>query len=744
MTEITKQTNDGTNFHLQNYDTSTTTTTTSHVSTPVTVSGYDTGDTIGAALFGSELEGVPNSGPHHPFLPMPSEDDNDPTPTSTLLTPSQQSQVMNEYAQLLNENFDSAVASLAPPLTNEQQQALLTALQTNTPPTDPTLASLFNGIVQTTQLSIQTQFLLPSTWNIGVATNPQSDTWVTTPHGPFTSSEQETINVAYNTQFAAEMNIAIASADPPLSETDKAALMLALQSGGPVEGDAQVVSDIYFAVKGQTLSNLQSQFFLPEGWSPGMDVNDTTGWQPIGTSSLNGPAATGLTITSQTLTNALNLAHNAENAAMKLVSSLPADSTRSILMADFLKAVASAISTLKAALQNLQAIDAQLQDKLTAAKYSELEGRRATGERLLAKNDEQVQKAMDAANSQSKMSGIMKILGPLVAAISSIIGAVLSIAGGAGVAIIAAGIAVGMAMTAYSIADGQLGLTAKFMKAFTAFLSDLGSPMKYIAMAGFALAAAALIAVLTVLSPGTTITAAAQTGLQAAATAVCTTVQQLTTQMVIMMLAASNILADIIGPIVAKMGGGKIAQMIASAVAMLVLIALASKGGNAGSAVKSGAQTIGQRATDTLASITKSLNEFKSTISSLKNISDAVKSSIMEVFKNIMEIPRSLLSLRGVQVLLQASPLAVSIADNVIQGIAALAISQILKEIGTLQAEMDLLKEMIKMLTKLIDKIMNAMGGPVQEIDKLVKFVMGLFDKLDAVLSKVDRAGIPT
>ena len=62
------------------------------------------------------------------------------------------------------------------------------------------------------------------------------------------------------------------------------------------------------------------------------------------------------------------------------------------------------------------------------------------GKEREAKDADQLQKAIDSRNSSNKTSGIMKILGPIVAAITMVVGAILAPVG-LGVALIAVGMA---------------------------------------------------------------------------------------------------------------------------------------------------------------------------------------------------------------------------------------------------------------------------------------------------------------
>ena len=74
----------------------------------------------------------------------------------------------------------------------------------------------------------------------------------------------------------------------------------------------------------------------------------------------------------------------------------------------------------------------------------------------------------------------MKILGPTISAVATIVGAILAILTfGAATALVVAGIAVGAIMTAYSIVDSATGATGKLVQLVNESIKSLVPITKY-------------------------------------------------------------------------------------------------------------------------------------------------------------------------------------------------------------------------------------------------------------------------
>ncbi len=794
---INYNTSGGTNFQLTDSTLAGTTSSTGTTPTGLQIpTGYDRGDTTGTSSLSNPTMGLVN--PQHPLLPAPQNGESLPT-TLPALTNAQQTIVLASYNDQLSDNANKALmASVSPPLTAAQQQTLQQAIQTNTPPTDltllslcnqqqtlqqavhtntpptdPTLLPIYNTAVATTELATQVEYLLPNTWTVADGNQPNSLDWIPSQNnvGPFNTGQQTTINTAYNTELLNEVATAIQTASSPLTPPQVIALQQAVVNG-TTDGTDPTVDDIYNDAVTQATNNIMNDFSLPATWTPG--TTDATALTPVVTVGLTGAQSSQLL-----MGNAITLAGNAKTAVQSLLGPMTG-TPGAVLMADFLKVIATAIDFLKQGLQNMQLAQTQLQQKLTAAQYSQLDGRRTVADAKLQAQQEQYKKAEDAANSHSKMASVMKILGPIVAAVCCIVGAIAMIAGGAGTALIVAGIAIGIAMTSYSIADSQLGLTQKLMSAFGSFLDSLGSPGKYLFGAAITAIAAAILVCCAIASPGSGVSV----GMQIAAQ----TTEQVTIQMTVAMLMGSNVIGSVIGPMVAAMGGGAIAQEIISAIVMFIVIAaMSSMGGgpkNPDEALKSGSTSMSQAASNFANSIKTGVSEAASSLKAaisdaLKGMQDALTSpletlnaaissginSIGDAIQNFVTSIKNFLSSTGevdqaaqdeveafgqqakeflvnnrmwisgvTKAVLQAGPLAVQAADNFIQAAAMLAIAALISQIASLTGAMTIIKQMLKMLQKLMTDLGSGQMDISTAIGQCQKQIMALFDKLNASL----------
>lgn len=755
MTEINQSQTDATSRHIQAYSKDSTAGTGTNgtggtAGTKATFAGYETGDTIGGSSSLADTYGfITDLSAQSPNLPLPQEGTtSQPVPqTPTVMDEENQGQVLEDYNTQLQGNVTVLIAAATPPLTPAQQQALLAAISSGTSPTDPSLTSLYNTAVATTQLAIQTEYQLPSTWTS--ASTSDTDWTPSTTLSPFSdegeNSQQTIINNAYQTQLQAQVNITIPSADPPLTAAQIAEINTAVSTGQPLPANATpAMIALLQAVQSEVLDNIQEQFSLPATWLP--NSTNAADWQPI--AAATGTAGTNETRQSQAIANTLNLANQAEAAAQQVYNSLPPGSVQQVAMGNFLKAVASAIATLQAALQQVQARNAQLRDELTAAKFSELDGKRVMGEATLAAQNKEVQEAEAAGSKASKMGLVMKILGPVVAVITTIIGVLLA---PTGLGVVVA--AVGIAMLAYSIADQQCGITAKLMSSFKSMLSGLGSPLNYVVGSIIAVVAVAALVLLTMASPGTTAEVAAMTAKQLVVTGVTMLTKQMVLMVSITMLMATDAIQDTIMPLISKLGGSGLTQQIMAAVFTFIVIALiSSKAGGSGGGAETVdqasarmAQVATQAVQETVQKMLGVVDEVESSIStSLQACSQAVKDAVSSFLTGLKNTIKGIFSLAGVQGMIGAVPTAVQSASDIIQGIAALAIAAILKQMGSLQAETDILEQMIQMLTQLLDKLTSGISTTADLINQATDFVMGMFDSATSSVMKLNAAGIPS
>lgn len=787
----------------QQYNYDNTTQGTQGTSQTTNTNRYETGDTSSSAGGTGTVTGHTNA--QHPNLPSPLST----IPPPPFYTPDDQQQIVLNYNDLLTATAEKTISTATPPLTDKQQQTLQQSLTTGSPPADATLLSMYTNIVGSTTLAIQAQYELPSGWSIADGNNPESSNWQPNLLGPFNSNQQTTINNSFHAEVDYQVSIAIKNASPPLTAAQIAELKEDIANGVAKEGGDPIVNALFNGVIDDSTTITQAKFFLPPSWTPGTTkASDLT---PIASNDISGSE-----ITQMMLDNAGKLASQAMKSVQNLQGLFPADSSNKVAMADFLKAVASAIDNLKKVQQQLQIAEGNITQQLTAAKYSELDGRRIGSEAQLQNQRDQYKKAQEAAHSHSKMAGIMKILGPIVAAVCCIIGAIACIAGGAGTALIVAGIAIGIAMTSYSIADSQLGLSAKFMASFSKFLGDLGSPMKYIVGAVLAIAVAAVLIAATIASPGSGVSI----GMQIAANAAT----QVTLQVGMTMLMASGVLntivSDVFGPMLDAMGASGLAKQIVEAViTALIMVVICAKAGGAAAgtageegALQDGSVTFSQAVSNAAADLKQSITDIPSNIAtgisnaatSISNAADSMVTSLnnfVAAIKNFLSSGDAVLAtaqnaaqdasldvqnginglqdenvsmeetlsdmnlgsflnefkaeetdqnavlaffknnpglVAGTQAGLKMLPQGVDMADNIIQAGYATEIAALVAQLGQIEADLEVVNQMIKMLTKLMNDIQAGIPILAQDVAKCTQFVMNLYNQ--SGLNKLDSA----
>lgn len=486
------------------------------------------------------------------------------------------------------------------------------------------------------------------------------------------------------------------------------------------------------------------------------------------------------TISTQVLTNIDQVLADLQSAGASVQASLGSDNAGRILIQDFLKAVGEAIQGLKEQLRQLQVIDAQTSQKTENAKFDAIAGRQDQSAAMEKSNEEMRQK-------QEKMRQTnlaMKIVGPILAAISTIASTVLAVVTfGAAAPLIAASVLIGVAMVAYSIADSVANITSKAVDGFNKWIEGMVTVPPHTEAEQKAVKFAIIAAAAIVLAGVIALTVAAGGGGSAAATLVSETatlttkeillqsVKQVAIQMLIMIVMSSNAVPELITASLKQANiskDGQQAAQIASMVIMMLVMMLAmgkASGGStgsvgdffkgAGSTIKSSFETV---STGIKNAIDRGVKETASIVA--QQIMDSIKETmqaIMDMLKNLKNLPQGIIDdvkdtftlvtkekgfIRLATSVAQASPSLANAIGGSIRASLLLQVSQILKQQGEIQASEELIKTMIDLLQKMINNLQGSIDSTGNDIQQLTQEFSRLYEEAGRSVGGLTQANL--
>lgn len=304
---------------------------------------------------------------------------------------------INDYNNRLSANYRAAVQSHVDSavtthgLTNDDQ-VILTYLLAN-PDTSQTLLALLEA-------------------NPGIVNNSQD------------ISELQTVITANPNASIADLNVAIKKLNTERSSRKPSAASFNLINDSATS-NANNVSSASKEITQLALQDIKDKYQLPPAWAP------------TGTNLWAG--------TPQAL-NGINLLQDIKKIAEKYLSKIPDDSNKMVL-ANFLKILGMAISTLEQQIFDMEQLDAMMSKKWGDASVDSMNSKVQAQKDAQAANKVLKDKA-DAADAKSKtFSKVMSIVGPLVLTISIV--ATIASLGTMG----PAALALTLVMTSLSIAD---------------------------------------------------------------------------------------------------------------------------------------------------------------------------------------------------------------------------------------------------------------------------------------------------
>ncbi len=646
-------------------------------------------------------------------------------------------------------------------LSSEESKSLYNHLMTGAPLTNPKLLGLAKSINEQVTAETKQQAHLSDSWTI--KSTSKTD-WTPLPILPYSEEKQSEINQFYDTQIQQILAVYIQEAQPPLTSEQINLLKLSLSKGKA----SFEIAEAYAAITGKASQATQQAFGLNEVWFRGTDNPDN--WKPIN-SGIVTPAAVSDEVKIKLLENMIKFLTAVQTIGENILGKLPPNDPNRISLKEFLSAIAAAISELKDELRKMQTKDIEKADKLGVAKFQQIDDRRARAEEAQRKAAEAAKKS----KGKETLGKVMKIVGPIIAVVSVIVGAGLSLFGGVGIPLILAGIAVGAAITTYSIVDSFAGITSKIVGAFNDFLKDLMPDQpewaRTLVKIAFVVAVVAVLAVVVV--AGTFMGGA---GASVAAQVIGQGAKQIAVQGIMMTVVSSNAIPEMLANTLTALGVDKDKSQIAQAIMMatqvvivMAAMAIASKGISPSGIAKGVTETVKEAGKSVLAS-TQRLIQFVKTLpdtlkDSLSNINKLatyllvyldnlakstknLPAAALQEVKNIINGYKGLYSpdaklmgiARIVNAVMELIPPIINVADGISRCVMLLKVEELLRQVGELKAAEELLQELIKMLDKVMQKIQSGMESQGEFIAALQRDLVNIFDSARQSVAKMIQA----
>lgn len=639
----------------------------------------------------------------NPELPMPdSEGQSGPQPYGM----AEQKLIKQAISQQVIQRLKAS--NLSP----DQQQALYKAILEGKKPQDPALAQLAKSITDDVTKSVRDDAHLPASWTL---TSTTAKDWIPLPIAPYDAAKQKEIGAFYDTSFTAALTSYAAQTKPPLTEAQIGQLTTAKATG---QVPSSIAND-FNAVSKQAAAAVQQQYGLPATWFNG--TTDVDNLKPVNVGIVT-PAAVNRARGELLLENIDTLSSNFADAGKRVLDGLPPNSPAAAVLRDYMAVISTAINELKAVLRQTEVSDALKSREATRAQFDATQLKLDDAQDQIAKQKEAQEKQAKA----NRVSLAMKIIGPIIAAISTIVGAVLAIfTFGASTALIVAGIAVGIALTTYSIVDSATGCTSSLVETINEALAEAYPDNEVVQKL---IKAAILVAVVAVLVIAVVATGGgaggnigAQTAAQVAKQAVLETVKQLSIQVILMAVMSSNAIPELLGAILKANGvdektcqGLQIAMMVLTMVVAMVAVAKAG-----GSAASSAEKTATTQSTTVVQSAKNIGNQI---ITNVEKMIEAIKTGAKEGVQELVRVIKELL--KKLQEMLKNVPNAIQGAADELSTAATNLANKIgnvtMKEIQeALISFKNALKEFASnALTKAIDKsieVLRQAGGKAKE-----------------------------
>ncbi|MBA2369893.1 MAG: type III secretion system translocon subunit SctE [Candidatus Protochlamydia sp.] len=711
----------------------------------------------------------------HPFLSFPNEGN---MPTTLPYGQAEQKLVkdffFNEVGVLLVNQMNTNG------LAESDVDTIFEALVMGEPLTDPALQKIAESIVNQATAKTITECNLPTTWTIRAT---KADDWTPIPQKPYGAEKQKEINDSYDATLNAKVKAYIEQNSYLIGpESKEAKSLLEAAAGGKVSSD---IVETFLELSAEAKVETQAKFGLSSSWFRGVETPDT--WIPINVGAIT-PAKVNNARLETLIGNLDQMSTDLEAAAKKMLDGMPEGPNKAALT-EFLKIIGDAIKDLKNTLRSLQNADAEKSKKETEGKLAALGDKRARMEEQSKKVEESMKKTLE-----TKAQGhSMKIVGPLIAAFMTLLGALiaiatLGIATSASVIIIAAGVAVGIALTLYSMLDSITDCSAKIGKAINESIEKtMKNAPAWAKSLVKALLIIAIIAILVVMlvatgggASGATVSAAegvaAQTTTQIVKQLVQEIIKQLSIQMMVMVLMSSNVVPELVGNILKAAGVPdnvvQAIQMVVMAVMMLVCIVAMNKAmssvGKSAKSVETAAKiakeaptalSLGDRAkvavSNMVAQASKYGNDMRAVLEQVKDMPAKAMKAAMEAIEAGEEMAKNM----GKSMEAIFTKMLTKLDKGVIEGGADVVRAgggSVNKTAVTVKDMSNM--EKIMMFSQMFGELPGIVGGAIQgsmllrvaqimkdsgEIDAAIQLLEGMIKALEGLLSNL-QGGMST
>lgn len=703
--------------------------------------GYGT-DTMGAAATITLVQFAPKTNYEasiqYPELPLPDPDgQSGPQPYGM----AEQKLIKQNIAKKIAESLKKEV------LSPQAEQEIYDFVLLGKPLKDSKLGKTAEKIKKDVTNETRDGAHLPTSWTI---LSTSSKDWIPELIEPYDESKRKEINATYDTTFKTALESYASSTTPPLSAEEKGKILTAFASG-------KVGSDIVFhfeAVSKIATKEVQKNFGLGSTWYKGTENIDN--WRPVNIGIVT-PAAVNLARRDFMLENLAQYISITGESFQKVLDKLSFDDPAQLLKNDFIAIVSTALRELKALLRETNIKDAEKEKEASTLRASLTELRQKTVDESIAKRKEAAEKQAKAEST----SFIMKIFGPIIAAVGTLI-SILSfgLASPVGVAVAA----IGIALTIYSIVDSITGCTGKLAQLVNDIFENsevlknnesLKKFCKFLFMAAIVIA----IVVIAYFGGGAI---AAQAATQITREAMLTAIKQITMQLILMTIMTSNAIPEMIGAFLKDSGAmdeksSKIFEMAMAAVVMVVGMIASAKAKPADATAVAGLGTVA-----TIQHLGRQI--ITNVTELLKNIAEGIKEGVQGLITLLKNLLNQLLGLlkKIPELLKEAADKIASAAKTLLKAINDLnkeGLKAALKHFAAMMEEFavavkktagaaydKVLEEAIAVLIKVGGKIKETafeIVGGIKEIKDGFKSTLSLFGSM-AKLRELKNIKVPT
>lgn len=633
---------------------------------------------------------------------------------------------------------------------------------------DVKLMALANSVNATATAATQKECGLPTTWNMK---STDASSWTPLPLTPYGAEKQTEINNFFKetmkTLGEEYVKTALAATPPTMTKAEAELMLTALKTGTP----DPTIATKFGMIQEQATVMTQQEFSLPTNWSVG--TTDPLALTPTGIGPLN-HINVAVETTRQTIKNLETMLNTIGQTITKGMEEAgptdPVAKANYLATLDFMKIISDCLGAAKKMLEQIEADKTRQQQKAMAGKEDQTKSLQSASARQAAIQESAAAKQ----NSMAALGLSMNIIGPIL---SAIIGVALTIIGviiavvtvGIGtpalIALLCIGFALTAATTAFSILDSQVHVTSWAAGVFDQMIDAImpGAPdwAKWIvkgAIIGVFAAVAVVILVLLVLS-GSGISTIGNMSVQIVVKAVQQALMQLVMMILMTVVASTNCTAKLVGSIMKANGCSDHDIMIAEAVigavvmgALMLATVLITGGKEMKETVEDIADSVKSLTSKGLAKIIEeTTQEVMDSINNALEILDDFEGSQAQAFKEaLMHVMPFFKDTGGWQKAAALGNLGAEIGQGAVglsNNIASLAISakmyQIAIENGDSKVAVTFLKEMIKMMEKLLKALQSGTSDTADALQSLGETMKHIMSSLNQSMMNLGGSHIP-